>query len=175
MAYLFETEHLLIRSFQSADAQRLYENHLEENVKKWIPNESYHSLEEAQHAIAFYADCVKHNRLPYVLAVTLKTSGELIGDTGINEVQGKPGEVEIGYTICQKHSSNGYATELLGAMTRFVSSAFGAQVLYGRVMRGNQASVRVLEKNGYILVDEEFGAEDDPYSLGMLIYKNSLE
>ena len=64
MVYLFETEHLLIRSFQSADAQRLYENHLEENVKKWIPNESYHSLEEAQHAIAFYADCVKHNRLP---------------------------------------------------------------------------------------------------------------
>ena len=175
MDYLFETEHLLIRSFRSADAQRLYENHLEENVKKWIPNESYQSLEEAQRAIAFYADCVKRNRLPYVLAVTLKTTGELIGDTGVNEVQGKLGEVEIGYTICQKHSGKGYATELLGAMTQFVTAALGTKVLDGRVMRGNQASVRILEKNGYILVEEEFGAEDDPYSLGMLIYRNRLE
>ena len=38
-------------------------------------------------------------------------------------------------------------------------------------MRGNNASVRVLEKNGYIFVAEEFGAEDDPYGNGMLIYK----
>ena len=43
--------------------------------------------------------------------------------------------------------------------------------LYGRVMRGNNASVRVLEKNGFIFVEEESGAEDDPYGNGMLIYK----
>ena len=175
MDYLFETEHLRIRMFQSGDAEPLYKNHLEEEMKKWIPNESYASLEEAQHAINFYADCVKQKRLPYVLAVTLKTTEELIGDTGINEVLGKPDEVEIGYTICKKHSGKGYGTELLGAMTRFAISTFGIKVLYGRVMRGNQASVRILEKNGYILVDEEFGAEDDPYSLGMLIYRNRLE
>ena len=36
---------------------------------------------------------------------------------------------------------------------------------------GNNASVRVLEMNGYEFVKEEFGAEDDPYGNGMLIYK----
>ena len=56
-------------------------------------------------------------------------------------------------------------------MTEFIISTFGIDVLYGRVMRGNNASVRVLEKNGYIFVAEEFGAEDDPYGNGMLIYK----
>ena len=30
---------------------------------------------------------------------------------------------------------------------------------------------RVLEKNGYTFVQEEFGAEDDPYGKGMLIYR----
>ena len=50
-------------------------------------------------------------------------------------------------------------------------SAFGMSVLYGRVMHGNNASVRVLEKNGYKFVTEEFGAEDDSYGNGMLIYK----
>lgn len=169
--YMFETKHLGIRKFESKDAQRLYENHLEEKVKKWIPNESYVDIEETQDAINFYVDCVNNRRLPYVLAVELKQTGELIGDTGVNEVDGKTDEVEIGYGICQKYSGKGYATELLKAMTEFVVSAFGMNVLYGRVMHGNNASVKVLEKNGYKFIAEEFGAEDDPYGNGMLIYK----
>lgn len=169
--YMFETEHLRIRKFESKDAQRLYENHLAEEVKKWIPNESYADIEEAQDAINFYVDCVNNRHLPYVLAVELKETGELIGDTGVNEVDGKTDEVEIGYVICQKYSGKGYATELLKAMTWFIVSTFGMNALYGRVMRGNNASVRVLEKNGYKFVTEEFGAEDDPYGNGMLVYK----
>ena len=38
-------------------------------------------------------------------------------------------------------------------------------------MRGNNASVRVLEKNGYAFATEEFGAEDDPWGNGMLVYR----
>ena len=30
---------------------------------------------------------------------------------------------------------------------------------------------KILEKNGYEFVTEEFGAEDDPYGNGMLVYK----
>ncbi len=171
MEYIFETEHLRIRKIEMEDAQYLYENHLEEEVKRWIPNESYADLEETKEAIEFYVDCVNCRHLPYVLAVELKETGELIGDTGVNEVEGSPDEVEIGYGICKKYSGNGYAAELLKAMTAFIKRTFGMNVLYGRVMRGNNASVRVLEKNGYEFVKEEFGAEDDPYGNGMLIYK----
>jgi len=172
--YFFETKHLRVRKFRSEDALALYQNHLDEAVKRWIPNESYADLEEAKSAIEFYIDCVEKEQLPFVLAVELKETGELIGDTGLNEVEGAPGEVEIGYTVCKKHSGKGYATELLGAMTEFAGAAFAAAVLYGRVMHGNNASVRVLEKNGYRFVKEEFGAEDDPYGNGMLIYQKEI-
>ena len=171
MAVMFETEHLRIRKFTAQDAQKLYIIHSSESVKKWIPNESYADPEEAQNSIDFFVNCVNARELPYVLAVELKETGELIGDTGINEIEGKPNEVEIGYVIDRHHSGNGYATELLGAMTDFAVSSFGIKVLYGRVMRGNHASVRVLEKNGYLFVREELGAEDDPYGNGMLVYK----
>ena len=60
-------------------------------------------------------------------------------------------------------------------MTEFITKTFGINILYGRVMHGNNASVRVLEKNGYKFVREEFGAEDDPYGNGMLIYKKECE
>lgn len=171
MEYIFETKNLRIRKFEIQDAQQLYENHLEEEVKKWIPNESYADIEETRGAIGFYADCVNNKHLPFVLAVELKENGELIGDTGINEVDGNSNEVEIGYTICQKYSGNGYATELVQEMSKFACKTFGVNILYGRVMHGNDASVRVLEKNGYSFISEEFGAEDDPYGKGMLIYK----
>ncbi len=171
MDYIFETEHLRIRKFRIEDTQRLYQNHLEEEVKKWIPNESYADIGETMDAIRFYMDRVDNGCLPYVLAVESKETGELIGDTGVNEVEGNANEVEIGYVISEKYSGQGLATELVKGMTEFAVSMFGVNSLYGRVMRGNNASVRVLEKNGYHFVKEELDAEDDPYGNGMLVYK----
>ena len=171
MEYIFETEHLKARRLEMDDAARLYEIHLDEAVKKWIPNESYADTGEAREAIAFFADRVNRKELPYVLAAELRETGELIGDTGINEVEGKPGEVEIGFVICRKCRGKGYAAELLKAMTEYAVSSFQTTALYGRVMKGNDASVRVLEKNGYRFVTEESGAEDDPHGNGMLVYR----
>ena len=166
---LFETDRLIVRKSEPKDSDKLYKNHLEEEVGKWIPNERYADLAEAEEAIRFYADGVDRGCLPYVPAIESKESGELIGDTGINEVDGMKNELEIGYTICKKFSGRGLATEVVKAMTAFAVSKFGTEAIYGRVMHGNEASVRVLEKNGYAFVKEEFGAEDDPYGKGMLI------
>ncbi|MCR5742321.1 MAG: GNAT family N-acetyltransferase [Lachnospiraceae bacterium] len=51
----------------------------------------------------------------------------------------------MGYQICDKYSGRGLATEVLGAMTEFSFERFGATVSYGRVVRGNTASARVLD------------------------------
>ena len=60
---------------------------------------------------------------------------------------------------------------MLNAVSGFIASRFGIRVIYGRVVHGNAASAKVLEKNGYQFVKEEFGADDDPYGNGMLVYK----
>ena len=99
MEKMIETRRLVIRKFREDDAQALYENHLDDQVRKWFPNECYADLAEAQDAIRFYADCVDNGHLPFVLGVELKETGELIGDTGISEVEGKPDEAEVGYCI----------------------------------------------------------------------------
>ena len=171
MKVMFETERLLIRKFMDSDAEQLYENHMDDEVRKWFPNECYADPEEALDAARFYADCIRSGRLPFVLGVELKETGELIGDTGISEVEGKPDETEIGYCIGAPYRGKGYAVELLRAVSGFVASRFGVRVIYGRVVHGNGASAKVLEKSGYQFVREEFGAEDDPYGKGMLVYR----
>ena len=171
MDVFFETERILARKLEPEDAARLYENHAEAKVKKWFPNESYADIDEAKEAILFFRDCVDQNRLPFVLAIQLKETGELIGDTGVSEVEEEPDALEIGYQICEKYNGKGLATEVLNAMTAFSFARFNATISYGRVVHGNAASARVLEKAGYMFVNEEYGAEDDPYGNGMLVYK----
>lgn len=168
---LLETERLIIRKFKEEDAQALYENHLDEAVKQWFPNECYADVEEALDAIRFYAACVDKGHLPFVLGAELKATGELIGDAGISEVQGKPQECEVGYCIGHQYRHQGYAAELLQGLSQYIASRFGIGVIYGRVVHGNEASQKVLERSAYQFVTEEFGADDDPYGKGMLVYK----
>ena len=97
MENLMETRRLYIRKLSEGDARELYENHLDDEVRKWFPNECYADEEEALDAARFFAECVEKGQLPFVLAVELKETGELIGDTGISEVEGKPEETEVGY------------------------------------------------------------------------------
>ena len=170
MDIMIETDRLAVRKLRDGDAQALYENHLDDEVRKWFPNECYADPEEALDAIRFFAGCVEKGQLPFVLGAELKETRELIGDAGISEVEGKPGETEIGYCIGEKYRGRGYASELLDAVSGYAASRFGIRAVCGRVVRGNEASVRVLEKNGYQFVREESGAEDDPYGNGMLVY-----
>ena len=171
MEAIFETERLAARRFVPEDAARLYAIHLDGEVAHWFPNERYADEAEAAEAVDFFAGCVDAGKLPWVLAVTLKATGELIGDAGVSGVENRPGEVEIGYVIAREHRGKGLGAELAEGMTAFAVRALGVRTLFGRVMRGNDASVRVLEKCGYRFVAEEAGAEDDPWGNGMLVYR----
>ena len=151
MEKLFETERLIVRSFRDTDAPALYENHLDNEVKKWLPNECYADEKEALEAIRFYAECVDQGRLPFVLGAELKATGELIGDAGISGVEGRPQEVEVGYCIGKKYRLHGYAAELLRGISGYIASRFGISVIYGRVVHGNEASQRVLENARFSL------------------------
>ena len=157
MKTVFETENLIIRGFREEDARQLYENHMDDEVRKWFPNECYADTDEALDAIRFFAGCADNGRLPFV-----------------SEVEGKTDETEVGYCIGKPYRGKGYATELLRAISDYAASRFGIRVICGRVVHGNEASVRVLEKNGYQFEKEEFGAEDDPYGRGMLVYRLHL-
>ena len=44
MEYIFETRNLKIRRFEIQDAQKLYENHLEEEVKKYFPKKVFRTV-----------------------------------------------------------------------------------------------------------------------------------
>ena len=165
-----ETERLIIREFRLSDAIHLYNCHKEEAVVKWFPNEVYDDIEDAEDAISFFTQFYSKQEDPYVLAVVLKETNEYIGDTGFNEVDGYDGEYELGYVIKSKYYNKGYATEVVNCVKEYFTRKFKIKSIQGRVVKGNEASVRVLEKNGFSFQEIAMNQEDDPYGNGMLVY-----
>jgi RimJ/RimL family protein N-acetyltransferase len=58
------------------------------------------------------------------------------------------GAVEIGYTIFPSGRGRGYATEAVTALVEWAASSSQVRAMLATVARGNEASVRVLERVG---------------------------
>ena len=78
--------------------------------------------------------------------------GKLVGL--INDVGIQDGQVEMGYAIHPDYSNRGFATQALKSAIQKVFDA-GYQTVKAAAFEGNLASMRVMEKSGMTLTDEE--------------------
>ena len=100
-------------------------------------------------------------------AVTLKDTGEFVGDCGIT-MQPIHGEwlPEIGYHINKKHWRRGYASEAAAACIRVAFEEFGFPAVYSYMKADNEPSWRTAMKNGMTFVEEY----DDPVNVRTRVY-----
>ena len=77
--------------------------------------------------------------------------------------EGVPGrtEVRIGYLLSESAWGKGFATELVGGFVAWCRQYASLQSVAGGVERGNVASIRVLEKNGFYAVADNGDAHND--------------
>lgn len=100
-------------------------------------------------------------------AVTLRDTGEFIGDCGIS-LQPINGQwlPEIGYHIRKDHWRRGYAAEAAAACIRLAFEQFGFSAVYSYMKAENEPSWRTAMKNGMTLVDEY----DDPVNIRTRVF-----
>lgn len=83
-------------------------------------------------------------------------AGIVIGDCGAYTYPGASGEVEIGYGLAAPYRGEGYATEAVRAMCRWLVTETGApRIVAVDVLVENLASRRVLEKVGFAITAED--------------------
>lgn len=87
-------------------------------------------------------------RIKFQFAVTLKSSGQLIGNCGIRRDSPEAREADMGYELDPNHWRKGYATEAAGAVLDFGFSSMDLQRVTAWCIADNVASARVLEKIG---------------------------
>jgi RimJ/RimL family protein N-acetyltransferase len=87
-------------------------------------------------------------RIKFQLAVTLKSTGGLIGNCGVRLEKPGARQGDIGYELSPEHWGQGYATEAIRVMVNFGFAKLHLHRIWAECVADNQRSPRVLEKLG---------------------------
>ena len=140
-----ETERLFITEFDLSMAESVHKNSLDEDNRRFVPDEVFETIEDAKETIEFLMSVYESEDGPLVYPILLKD------ETNIGYVQLVPIEegYEVGYHIGKEYTSKGYATEALRAFLQDIMPKKNLDTVYGICLAENAASVRVLEKCGF--------------------------
>ena len=140
-----QTERLTITEFDLSMAESVRLNSLDEDNRRFLPDEVFETAEEARETIEFLMSVYETDKGPFVYPVLLK-DGTNIGYVQLVAI--KDG-FEVGYHIAKPYTRNGYATEALKAFIDYMIPYKHIDRVYGICISENTASVRVLEKCGF--------------------------
>jgi [ribosomal protein S5]-alanine N-acetyltransferase len=142
-----ETDRLLITVFDVDMSQSVYLNSLDEDNRRFMPDEVFETEEEARARIIDLTACYEIDNGPLVYPVLLKDRQQI----GHVEVMKIDRGWEIGFHIGKSYTRRGYATEALKAFLPVIMGKLGLSEIFGISHDTNIASQRVLQKCGFLL------------------------
>lgn len=140
-----ETERLVITKFDLSMAEDVHKNSLDEDNRRFVPDEVFETIADARETIEFLMGCYETGDGPLVYPVLLKDN------TNIGYVQLIPIEegFEVGYHIAKQYTGQGYASEALTALLEYAKTEKQIDKIYGICVSENIASKRVMERCGF--------------------------
>lgn len=140
-----ETERLIITEFEPGMARAVHENSLDEDNRRFVPDEVFETETAAKETIGFLISRYGTNEGPFVYPILTK-NGENIGYVQLAPIDDG---WEIGYHIAKKYTGKGYASEAVNAFLPVISEQKALTEIYGICLSDNVASVKVMEKCGF--------------------------
>ncbi len=148
-----ETERLVITEFDLSMAESVHKNSLDEDTRRFVPDEVFETVEDAKETIEFLMTVYESGEGPFVYPVLLK-DGRNIGYVQLVPIEAG---YEVGYHIGKEYTNKGYATEALKAFLSEIMPKKELDKVYGICVSENLASKKVLEKSGFIKEYEGVG------------------
>lgn len=142
---------LSICFFQKSMAYDVWQNSLDEDNRKYVPDEVFETLEEAQEVIKELIASYSSKDGPFVYAVIRNKDRANLGYVQLVKIQEG---WEIGYHIAKIFTGKGYATEAVNLFLNYLKDKTDIKQIYGIALKTNKASKRVLEKTGFKTIYE---------------------
>lgn len=149
-----ETARLLITEFTMDMAQAVHLNSLDEDNRRFVPDEVFETVEAAAETVEFLMGVYENGNGPLVYPVTLK-DGPCIGY--VQAVPFDDGTWEVGYHIGSHYTRQGYATEAVTAFLPVIMKQIGITEMTGICLAENKASAVVMERCGFIKLYQGIG------------------
>jgi len=156
-----ESARLRLRPMELADEEAMFQYHSNPDVVRYIP----WFPRDHEQVRASITKIMKATRLEiegdYLnLAVTLKSTGRLIGQVSIEFTSDVNEGGEIGYVFNPEFGGQGYATEAIATIISHGFDLVGFHRVIARTDPRNIASIKVLERLGFRqeahFISEEF-------------------
>lgn len=148
-SFQLTTERLLLNPINIGHAEaicRYRSDSATNRYQGWIPK-------DIEDVISFISNRtspeINVNGTWFQLVVTLKTTGEIIGDIGLHFTGSGNGQVELGCTIAREHQGNGYASEALTEVISYLCDTLGKHRLIASIDPENIPSIRLFERLGF--------------------------
>jgi len=153
MTLPIKSKRLYITEFNESMAESVHINSLDEDNRRFVPDEVFETIEDARETISALISFYKKEDAPLVYPIFLNT-GQHIGHVQAVPI---PDGWEIGYHVAKPYCGNGYATEAIDAFLPPIMRKLDITKITGICHADNIASRRVLEKCGFFLEFEGVG------------------
>lgn len=149
-----ETKRLIITEFTMDMAEAVHLHSLDEDNRRFVPDEVFETVEEAADTVGFLMSVYENGDGPYVHPV-LRKDGTYIGY--VQAIPLDDGTWEVGYHIGGSYTKQGYATEAVKAFLPVILPKLGLSKIAGICHAENAASRKVMERCGFIKEFEGMG------------------
>lgn len=144
--FTLQTERLTITEFTLDMAEAVHLNSLDEDNRRFVPDEVFETVEEAAETVAFLMTQYGKTDGPLVYPILLN-DGANIGY--VQAVPLEDGVWELGYHIGERYRNRGYCTEAVKAFLPAIMPMLGLDAIEGVCLAANYPSRRVMEKCGF--------------------------
>lgn len=167
------TPRLKLRDVTAADADALFAQHSSKHVLRYWDSPPWQERAQAERFIARSAEIARDD-LGVRLAVERRADGRFIGWCCINGWNREFRRATLGYCFGEQAWGHGFGTEAAGALLDWAFAAMDLNRVQAEADTRNGASIRVLEKLGFIregLMREDTiveGEVSDSFVFGLL-------
>lgn len=155
MELTLQTQRLILRPFAISDVPAVTEITSRPNVSRYMTDMIYDTPEKAEAWIRML-DRICNVKEPCVVLAIVPNGERLpIGYIGLHPKDTLDNQVEILYAISDGHQNKGYVTEAGRALVAWCFEAASIPFIAAIVQHSNAASIRVVEKLGFIYEGEK--------------------
>lgn len=143
-------EKSVLRQLTRNDASDFFRYMTNPNVKKYLSEQDCPiSVQHAEEELSYWGGLFSR-RLSFYWGIADKDTNKLIGSCGYNVWNKTNSRVELSYDLDYSYWGMGIMTEAVSAITDFAFSKMKVVRSQATVVCDNLASIRLLEKCGYI-------------------------
>ena len=148
---ILKTPRLILRPQQQSDARALFAILKDAEAMRFWNRPPIARLEVVEEQVAEQQAAMAEGLCRYW---TVRAADEVVGSVDLSLIQ--DGSAELGFLFRPDHWGKGLATEAVGAVVHHAMGPMGLNRLASAIQVENRQAARVLEKTGFLPVDQRF-------------------